>query len=74
MSEGGAFCQHLIRETLEGIKGAVAYIDDILIFAHTIEEYDSILYKVLHALNGRTSEFSIKSANSMSLRFPSTQL
>ncbi|MCP4536521.1 MAG: RNA-directed DNA polymerase, partial [Chloroflexi bacterium] len=40
LTDSGAVLQRPVAQTLAGVKGAVAYIDDILIYGATKEEHD----------------------------------
>ncbi len=50
LTDMGAVCQKLVHEMLADLDGVVTYIDDILIFAETVEKHDSILRHVLQHL------------------------
>lgn len=61
--------QRVMTETLQGIKGVACYIDDILIYAKTKEEHDTVLRAVLarlrkanFTLNQEKCEFSTETA------------
>ncbi len=47
LNDSGAVFQWLVAQTLAGLKGTVAYIDDILIYGATQEEHDANLEAVL---------------------------
>ncbi len=47
LTDSGASLQRCIEETLQGIEGVTAYIDDILIYAPPEEAHDDVLQKVL---------------------------
>ncbi len=50
LTDAGAVCQKLVHGILADLDGVVTYIDDILIFAETVEQHDSILRQVLRRL------------------------
>ncbi len=50
LTNSGAVFKWLVAQTLAGVKGAVAYIDDILIYGATKEEHDTNLEEVLSRL------------------------
>ncbi len=47
LTDSRAKFQHCIEETLSGLDGVCAYVDDILIYALMKEAHDDILQKVL---------------------------
>ncbi len=49
----GVAMQKAIHQTLEGIEGCIAYIDDILVFGETKEAHDAVLCQVLHRLQAK---------------------
>ncbi|XP_041369667.1 uncharacterized protein K02A2.6-like [Gigantopelta aegis] len=48
--------QRIMDQMLEGISGATAVMDDILVAARTVEEHDIILRKVID----RTTQYNLK--------------
>ncbi len=62
-TDSGASFQHCKEETLQGLDGVTAYIDDILIFAETVEAHDDILWKVSIDCTRMNSAFSFSSAS-----------
>lgn len=50
LASAASVFQKLMEGTLEGLEGAVAYQDDILVFGKDIEEHDANLTQVLKAL------------------------
>ncbi len=50
LTDVGAVCQKLVHEMLAGLDGIITYIDDILIFAETVEQHNSIPRQVLQCL------------------------
>ncbi len=50
LTDVGAVCQKLVHGILADLEGVITYIDDILIFADTVKQHDSILRHVLWRL------------------------
>ena len=50
LTDSGAVAQKYISNLLSDIKGCRAYIDDIVVFAETVEEHDRILETVFERL------------------------
>ncbi len=51
LTDSGASFQCCIEETLQGLEGVAAYIDDILIYTLSEEAHNDILRKVLRHLH-----------------------
>ena len=50
LTDAGAVAQKYISNLLAGIKGCMAYVDDLVVCAETVEEHDRILKDVLEKL------------------------
>ena len=50
LTDAGAVAQKYIFNLLAGIKGCMAYVDDLVVCAETVEEHDRILKDVLEKL------------------------
>ncbi|GFO00983.1 RNA-directed DNA polymerase homolog [Plakobranchus ocellatus] len=53
LKDSASVCQHLVSQTLADYPGAIAHIDDILIFGSTRAEHDANLRMALQRLSDK---------------------
>lgn len=57
----GGFQKIMEKELQEWLyKGCLAYLDDIVIYAKTVEEHDRILYQVLNKLKSKYLKINVQ--------------
>ncbi len=59
LTDVGAVCQKLVHEMLADLDGVVTYIDNIFIFAETVEQHDSILRQGLWHLQAHNFQLQL---------------